>query len=330
MSNKKLNQAPSALLTGATGFVGRALQRRLHTAGIEYSSVIRAPLPSNNQDNLFGRPYHVKKIGSDTCWDGVLKGIDVIIHLAARVHIMNDTALDALALFREVNTAGTQQLAEAAASAGVNRFIFLSSVKVNGEFTTDQPFDESMPAAPQDPYAISKYEAEQALLKIAAESSMEVVIIRPPLVYGPEVKANFLRLLDWIGHGIPLPLASIRNQRSLIAVDNLVDFLITCLNHPDAANEVFLISDGKDLSTAELAQCIAKHMEHSARLFSVPQPLMNMTASLLGKKSMMDRLTHSLQIDSSKARQQLQWQPPLSVDEAIAKTVSWYLQKNAL
>ncbi len=327
MTNEELNQVPSALLTGATGFVGKALRKKLHAAGIKYSSAVRAALSSGKPDELFGQVHHIGEIGSETCWDGALKDIDAVIHLAARVHIMKDTAADPLQSFREVNTAGTLRLAKAAADAGVRRFIFLSSVKVNGELTTGQPFDESMPAAPQDPYAISKHEAEQGLRKIAAESSMEVVIIRPPLIYGPGVKANFLHLLGWIDRGIPLPLAGIRNQRSLVAVDNLVDFLITCRDHPAAANELFLISDGEDLSTAGLAQCIAKHMGRSARLFSVPQFLMNLGASLLGKRPMVDRLTCSLQIDSSKARQLLQWQPPLSVDEAMAKTASWYLRQ---
>ncbi len=327
MANEELNQAPSVLLTGATGFVGKALRKKLYATGIKYSSAVRAPLPSGKPDELFGQIHHVGEIGAETCWDSALKEIDTVIHLAARAHIMKDTASDPLQSFREVNTAGTLRLAEAAAKAGVRRFIFLSSVKVNGEFTTDQPFDESMPAAPQDPYAISKYEAEQGLLKIAAESSMDVVIIRPPLIYGPGVKANFLRLLGWIERGIPLPLAGIRNQRSLLAVDNLVDFLIICLDHPAAANEVFLVSDGEDMSTAELAQCIAKHIGHSARLFSVPQLLMSLGASLLGKRPVADRLTRSLQINSSKARQLLQWQPPLSVDEAMAETANWYLQQ---
>ena len=252
---------------------------------------------------------------------------DTVIHLAARVHIMNDTATDPLHSFREINTTGTLRLAEAAANAGVHRFIFLSSIKVNGEFTTDRPFDESMQAAPQDPYAISKHEAEQGLHKIADETGMEVVIIRPPLIYGPGVKANFLRLLGWIDRGIPLPLAGIRNQRSLLALDNLIDFLVTCLDHPSAANETFLISDGEDLSTADLAQRIAQQMERTSRLFSFPQPLLKFGATLLGKKPVVDRLTNSLQIDSNKARQLLQWQPPVSVDEAIARTVNWYIQQ---
>ncbi|MCF6356019.1 MAG: SDR family oxidoreductase [Candidatus Polarisedimenticolaceae bacterium] len=327
MTHKKPNQTPSVLLTGATGFVGKALRNKLHAAGITYSSAVRAPLPSGKSDNLFGQVHNVSEIGSATCWDSALKNTDAIIHLAARAHIMNDTTTDPLQSFREVNTAGTLRLARAAADAGVRRFIFLSSIKVNGESTSDQPFDEAMPAAPQEPYAISKHEAEQGLHKIAEGSSMEVVIIRPPLIYGPGVKANFLRLLGWIDRGIPLPLAGIKNQRSLVAVDNLADFLITCLNHPAAANELFLISDGEDLSTAGLAQCIAKHMGHSARLFSVPQSLMNLGASLLGKKPMVDRLAQSLQVDSSKARQLLQWQPPLCVDEAMAETVHWYLQQ---
>lgn len=325
-SDGKQIKTPLTLVTGASGFVGTALRRKFHFANIDFSSAVRTLDSVQNTQNHFGQIHVIGDLGSNTCWSKALEGADAVIHLAARVHVMNDTASNPLQLFREVNTAGTLKLAEAAANAGVRRFIFLSSIKVNGEFTNGRPFDETMPAAPQDPYAISKHEAEQGLRKIAENTSMEVVIIRPPLIYGPGVKANFLRLLYWVDRGIPLPLAKIRNQRSLVAVDNLVDLLFTCLNHPAAANETFLVSDGEDLSTTELVRCIAKHMGRPDRLFSLPQTLMNFSASLLDRRPIVDRLSNSLQIDSSKARQLLQWQPPMSVDEAIGKTIDWYLQ----
>lgn len=310
------------VITGASGFVGTTLCQALGTT----EHAVRRVLRDINSADAQQTDDIALTISATTEWAGALANVDTVIHLAARVHVMNDTAVDPLSSFREVNTTATLKLAEDAKKAGVRRFIFLSSIKVNGEFTTDQPFDETTPAAPLDPYGISKFEAEQGLQKIAAESSMEVVIIRPPLIYGPGVKANFLRLLSWVVRGIPLPLASINNQRSMVAVDNLVDFIITCIDHPAAANETFLISDGDDLSTAELVRCIARETKHSARLFPFPQLLMKVTAALLGKKPMVDRLTHSLQIDSTKARELLQWQPPLSTDLAMAKTVAWYLQ----
>ncbi len=314
------------LLTGSTGFVGTALRNSLHTNGAEFISTIRTLASIENRHGHMGTTHVIGEIGPNTCWDKILEDVDSVIHLAARVHVMNDTSSDPLNSFREVNTAGTLKLAAAAANAGVRRFIFLSSIKVNGEFTIDQPFDEHSPCAPLDPYSISKYEAEEGLRKIATVTSMEVVIIRPPLIYGPGVKANFLRLLSSVIRGIPLPLAGIKNRRSMVALDNLVDFIITCIEHPAAANETFLISDGKDLSTAELVQCIAKQTGHSARLFTLPQSIMELGAALLGKKAVLDRLTQSLQIDSSKTQQLLQWQPPLSTDQAIADTVAWYLQ----
>jgi len=314
------------VITGASGFVGTALCQTLEAAGETVRQIVREINPINNQV----RDEIALTISATSDWGDLLTEVDTVIHLAARVHVMNDTSSDPLSLFREVNTAGTLKLAAAAANAGVRRFIFLSSIKVNGEFTTDQPFDEHSPAAPTDPYGISKYEAEKELRKIATVTSMEVVIIRPPLIYGPGVKANFLRLLSTVVRGIPLPLAGIKNQRSMVALDNLVDFIITCIDHPAAANETFLISDDKDLSTSELVQGMAKQAGRSARLFTLPQSIMELGAALLGKKALLDRLTHSLQIDSSKARQLLQWQPPISTDQAIANTVAWYLQQKEL
>ncbi len=312
------------VITGATGFVGQPLCQALEAKGHTVLGI--AKNPNNNSQT----PLVSLNINANTEWDELLANTQTVIHLAARVHIMNDTASDPLQSFREINTTATLRLAVAAANAGVRRFIFLSSIKVNGEFTTNQPFDEHSPAAPVDPYGISKHEAEEGLRKIAVVTSMEVVIIRPPLIYGPGVKANFLRLLSAAVRGIPLPLAGIKNRRSLVALDNLVDFIITCIDHPKAANETFLISDGTDLSTSELIHTIAQEAKQKERLFSLPLPLMQLGAALFGKKPMLERLTQSLQIDSSKARARLQWQPPQTTQQAIAETVAWYIKSRQL
>jgi nucleoside-diphosphate-sugar epimerase len=246
-----------------------------------------------------------------------------VIHTAARVHIMDDSAADPLTEFRKVNTAGTLNLAQQAADAGVKRFIFISSIKVNGEMTlVDQPFKPNDNYISTDPYGLSKYEAEQGLLAIAEETSMEIVIIRPPLVYGPNVKANFASMIKWINKGVPLPFGAIHNQRSLVALDNLVDFIALCADRaksPKAANQVFLISDGEDVSTTTLLQKVARAFGKKPRLIPVPVWLMTFSAKLIGKGDMANRLFGSLQVDSSKARDLLGWQPVVTMDEQLAK-----------
>jgi nucleoside-diphosphate-sugar epimerase len=249
-----------------------------------------------------------------------------VIHTAARVHIMDDSAADPLTEFRKVNTAGTLNLARQAADAGVKRFIFISSIKVNGEMTlVDQPFKPNDNYIPTDPYGLSKYEAEQGLLTIAKETGMEVVIIRPPLVYGPEVKANFSSMMKWINRGVPLPFGYINNQRSLVALDNLVDFIIHCIDHPKAVNEVFLISDGEDVSTSILLRKVAKAFGKKPKLIPVPVWLMTLAAKLIGKGDVATRLFGSLQVDSSKARELLGWKPVITMDEQLKKTAEAYL-----
>ena len=315
------------LITGANGFVGRVLCDKLIADGYHVRGAVRGitqmtVLPSGLERVQVG------DIDPETDWTEALGGIDVVVHLAARVHVMDDVADDPLAEFRKVNTAGTLNLARQAVAAGVKRFVFVSSIKVNGEGTGDgdggaetgewrNVFTEMDVPCPQDAYAVSKWEAEQGLLEIAEETGLEVVIIRPPLVYGPGVKANFRSLMKWVSRGVPLPLGAVYNKRSFVALDNLVSFIIHCIDHPKAANEVFLISDGKDVSTTELLQKIAHAFGKRSFLLPVPVSWMIFVANMLGKRDVADRLFGSLQVDSSKARDLLRWKPVVSMDEAL-------------
>lgn len=303
----------SILLTGATGFVGGGLCLRLQSEGREVRCSVR------NQFSIVNSVV-VGDICPDTQWGEALADVDTVIHLAARAHIMHDTASDPLAKFRLVNVDATLNLARQAAAEGVNRFIFLSSVKVNGEETiSGQKFNEQDAPEPQDPYGISKHEAEEGLRRLSTETGMEVVIIRPPLVYGPGVKGNFLSMIRSISKGIPLPLGAIHNQRSLVALDNLVDFIITCIDHPAAANQTFLVADGEDLSTTDLLRRVGLAMGKPARLFPLPAGLLKLGAALLGKKDVAQRLCGNLQVDISKAREILGWEPVISVENALKK-----------
>lgn len=261
----------------------------------------------------------VRDVGPHTDWLPAVSGVEIVVHLAARVHVMRDAASDPLAEFRRVNSEGTLNLARQAAAAGARRFVFLSSVKVNGEAGS---FRESDATAPSDAYGLSKSEAESGLRRIAAETGMDVIIIRSPLVYGPGVKANFRALIRGIALGIPLPLGAVHNRRSLVALDNLVDLIVTCIDHPSAANETFFVSDGEDLSTPQLIRRLARAMGRPARLIAVPAPLLMTAATLLGKRQVARRLLGSLQVDISKARQLLGWEPPVSVDEALRRTAA--------
>ncbi|MEA1988829.1 MAG: SDR family oxidoreductase [Pseudomonadota bacterium] len=260
-----------------------------------------------------------------------LTDIDVVVHVAARAHIMREELADPLAEYREVNRDATLSLARLAADAGVKRFVFVSSIKVNGEFTRPgNPFLPDDKYIPTDPYGLSKYEAEQGLLNIAEETGMEVVIIRPPLVYGPGVKANFASMMNWVNKGIPLPFGAIHNQRSLVALDNLVDFMALCADReksPKAANQVFLISDGEDVSTTQLLQKVANAFNKKARLLSIPVGLMTFMAKLLGKGDVANRLFGSLQVDSSKARDLLDWKPVITMDEQLKKIAEAFKDK---
>lgn len=260
-------------------------------------------------------------LSSVTDWTVALRSVDQVVHLAARVHVMNDKSSDPLAEFRQVNVEGTANLARQAAAAGVRRFVYLSSIKVNGEFTQEgRPFTADDAPAPEDPYGVSKHEAEQALRQIAADTGMEVVIIRPPLVYGPGVKANFESMMRWLARGVPLPLAAVtQNRRSLVALDNLVDLIMVCLSHPAAANHTFLVSDGEDLSTAELLKRMGAAMGKPARLFYLPPVLLKLGAQVVKKPGIYQRLCGSLQLDITKTRRLLGWSPPVSVDEGLRR-----------
>ena len=305
-------------VTGATGFVGGALVGRLMSSlHLEILALTRQqPLHA-----LSGVRYvPLGDLSPDTDWQPGLSGADVLVHAAARVHVMADTAANPLAEFRRVNVQGTLNLARQAAAAGVRRFVFISSVKVNGEATEPgHPFTADDTPAPLDPYGISKMEAEQGLREIAAETGMEVVIIRPPLVYGPGVKANFAAMMRWLARGVPLPLGAIHNQRSLVALDNLVDLIVTCLTHPAAANQTFLVSDGEDVSTTELLCRMGHAMNRPARLIPVPAGWLEWAAALVGKRDVAQRLCGSLQVDSQKTRQLLGWNPPLTLDQGLKK-----------
>jgi nucleoside-diphosphate-sugar epimerase len=253
-----------------------------------------------------------------------LAGVDGVIHLAARVHQLRDAEENPLEVYRKVNTEGTKQLAESSILAGVQRFIFLSTVKVNGEETGVKPFTETDKVFSKDPYALSKWEAEQTLGEIAWSAGWNLYIIRPPLVYGPGVGANFLQLLKWIDWGIPLPLKGIKNKRSMVYVGNLVDALISCLHSSKVVKETFLISDGKDFSTAEWIRMIAQALGKKARLFSLPPLLLEVLGLIAGQSESVKRLTRSLAVDSQKIQKVLDWRPPFSAEEGIGETVRWY------
>jgi UDP-glucose 4-epimerase len=311
------------LVTGASGFVGSALCGHLVERGLTTMGVVRH-FPANP---VPGVDYQiVSGLNKSKLWKEILVGMDVVVHCAARAHVMTDSEVDPLAVFREVNVEGTRCLAEQAASYGIKRFIYISSIKVNGEGTGEQPLKADDIPAPEDAYGISKWEAEQVLQKIACNSKLEIVIIRPPLVYGPEVRANFLKLMRLVKSGLPLPLGAIRNSRSFVALDNLVDLILTCLQHPAAIDQTFLVSDGDDLSTPELLRRTAKAFGKSPRLIPIPVLLLKATALLLGKKDFYQRLCGSLQIDIGKAKQLLGWTPKVSVDAALLKTTKHFLE----
>ncbi|MGJ7548741.1 UDP-glucose 4-epimerase family protein [Pseudomonas alloputida] len=299
------------LVTGASGFVGSALCRQLNTLGVFN---VRAP------------SRHDAELAAGTDWASALAGVDAVIHAAARVHVMQENANDSQAEFRRVNVDGTLNLARQAAAAGVRRFIFISSIKVNGELSQPgQPMRADDKPAPQDAYGVSKHEAEQGLQQLAAATGMEVVVIRPVLVYGPGVKANFLSMLRWVQRGVPLPLGALPNRRSLVFVDNLVDLVMTCLDHPQAANQVFLASDGLDVTLSELLRAIGQALGRPARLLPVPPSLLHAAARLLGRGDLAQRLLGSLQVDITKNHQLLGWTPPFSLEQGLNLTARAFL-----
>ena len=302
------------LVTGAAGFVGRALCDQLAVSGHDIVPTVR------RVSGLAGEAV-VGDIHGSTDWTVALSACDAVVHLAARVHVMNDTAQDPLALYRATNTEGTLNLARQAAQAGVRRFVFISTIKVNGE-GRDTPYRETDVPAPEDAYAISKWEAEQGLQRIAADTGLEVVILRPPLVYGPGVKANFLRLMRTVECGWPLPLGAIHNRRSLLYLGNFVDAIRLCVEHPAAAGQTFLLDDGQAVSTPELICKMARAMGRPARLLAVPVGVLELAGTLLGKHAAMARLTGSLFVGSSLIRSRLAWTPPYSMEAGLAATVA--------
>lgn len=313
-------------LTGASGFVGSAVLRRLLAEGMPAVATLRGNSPS--------LPAAVQAVRFESFddasqWGEALSGCDTVIHCAARVHVMNDTEADPLAAFRRVNVHGTLNLARQAVAAGVRRFIFVSSIKVNGEGTAPgHPYTADDRPQPQDAYGISKMEAEAELRALAKASGLEVVIIRPVLVYGPGVKANFEAMMRWLNKGMPLPFGSIDNRRSLVALDNLVDLIVTCIDHPAAANQVFLVSDGEDLSTTALLRRMGQALGAAPRLLPVPAWVLTSGARLLGRTALSKRLCGSLQVDIEKTRKVLGWQPPLSVDAALGATAQHFKESS--
>ncbi|WP_404413634.1 SDR family oxidoreductase [Vreelandella aquamarina] len=302
------------LVTGVTGFVGSQLFARLKAQ--ERCHVVGAGRRVNAQEDQVV----IDGLRADTQWREVLANQTVVIHTAARAHIMKDEESDPLSEYRKVNVDGTLNLAKQAAEVGVRRFVFISSIKVNGEQTPKgKPFTADNVPAPEDPYGVSKLEAEAGLHEIGSETGMEVVIIRPPIVYGPGVKGNFASMIKLVEKGLPMPFGAIHNKRSLVALDNLVDLIITCIDHPAAANQVFLAGDGQDVSTTELLYGVGRALGKPTRLIPLPAGMLMFGAGLLGKKAFAQRLLGSLQVDISKARNLLGWQPPLSVEEGLRR-----------
>lgn len=307
------------LVTGGSGFVGSALLQLLLINGFE----VRASGRSSLSAELKGVPYHlIHDITASTDWCAALRGVQAVVHCAARVHVMHDDVTNPLQAYREVNVSGTLNLARQAAKMGVRRFVFVSSIKVNGEATQPgQFFTADDVPSPMDPYGVSKLEAEHGLQDIEAQTGMDVVIVRPPLVYGPGVKANFAAMMRWVARGIFLPLGAIHNARSMVALDNLVDLLVTCLKRPEAAGQIFLVSDGEDVSTTELLRRTAQAMGKKACLLPVPAVVLEWGAALVGKSDVAQRLCGSLQVDITKTRQLLGWTPPLTLDQGLQKAV---------
>ena len=307
------------LVTGANGFVGGALCAFLDLRGHLVRRAMRTS-PKRPQTSSFA----VGDVGPQTQWSAAVAECDAVVHLAAHVHVMRQQAGDAAGVFHHVNVEGSENFARQAARAGVRRFVFLSSVKVNGEASAEHPFVESDPVMPRDAYGVSKAEAEKRLRTISTETGMEIVVVRPPLVYGPGVKANFFSLMRAVDSGVPLPLSSISNLRSLVYVGNLVDALGACLEHQAAANRTFFVSDDHDVSTPQLIREIAVALGKKPLLLPFPPLLLHGVGLLFGRKEQLAHLTGSLQVDVSSIKTMLDWQPPFSLQQGLAQTVSWY------
>ncbi len=308
------------LVTGANGFVGRALMAETRARRIDARGAVR--------EGAIGDEVEIGNVGPETDWTASLRGVACVIHTAARVHVMRETAEDPLRHFRAVNVEGTLNLARQAVAAGSRRFVFVSTIKVNGESTSPgRPFTADDKPHPADAYAISKFEAEKGLRRLAGEAGIEVVIVRPPLVYGPGVKGNFARLVEWLAKGLPLPLGAVDNRRSLVAIENLVDLILSCADHPAAADRTWLVSDGEDLSTPSLLRRLGDALGKRAHLVPVPTGLLRVAAAAVGRRDSAERLLGSLQLDISPTRDLLDWNPPLTVDEGLQRVAHDFLMR---
>ncbi|MEP4546003.1 MAG: SDR family oxidoreductase [Saccharospirillum sp.] len=304
------------LVTGSNGFLGSAVLQDLQAREVDAVGAVR----KHQGESRAEEPIQVGYINAQTDWSEALKSVEAVVHCAARVHVMSEDADNALDAFREVNVEGTLNLARSAAAAGAKRFLFISSIKVNGEGTRPgRPFRHDDAPAPEDAYGQSKAEAEAGLLSVARETGLEVVVIRPPLVYGPGVKANFAALMKLAGKNLPLPLGAIRNKRSMVALENLVNLIVTCISHPSAANQAFLVSDDQDVSTTELLMLMTRATGKTPRLLPVPMSWLTLAAAFLDKKAIADRLFGSLQVDISHTKKTLGWVPPISVEQGIQR-----------
>ncbi len=322
----------AVLITGASGFIGRAVSSALWAKGYRVRCAVQTPgtslLSGRETEGATGstvpEEVAITDISRDVYWAPILEGIDSIVHLAARVHVMDERGENSLAAFRRTNTMATENLARAAAVARVKRLVFLSTIKVHGERSPGRPFREIDPLLPADPYAVSKVEAEKLLHEVSLETGLQTVVLRPPLVYGPGVKGNFLRLMRWIARGVPLPLASIINQRSLLYVGNLADAISKAIDDPRAASETYLVSDDEDLSTPDLVRRIAHALGAKPRLFRCSEKVLYQLGQLLGRLDDVARLVESLQTDTAKIGRSLDWRPPYSVETGLAETARWY------
>jgi nucleoside-diphosphate-sugar epimerase len=313
----------TVLVTGANGFIGWALCGVLAASGRRVRKAVRMPVPGLPDAVVVG------DIGPDTDWRTALEGVSGVVHLAARTHVLRETATDPLAAYRKINVSGTERLARSAAAGGIRRLVIVSSVKVSGERTEERPFTEDGAPRPEDAYGVSKWEAEQALSRIAAETGLEVVALRPPLVYGPGVKGNFLRLMNLVARGVPLPLGAVDNRRSLIYTGNLAGAIVKALDAPQAAGRTYLVSDGEDVSTPDLVRGLARALGVKPRLLSLPLSALDLGARLAGRRAEFVRLTSSLQVDSSRIRRELDWRPPFTLAQGLELTAKWYHARSA-
>ncbi len=319
-----MSAAATVLVTGAAGFIGAAVARRAGDIGWRVRAASRQPSVATAPRVA---PIRVGDLAADVDWAAALDGVDVVVHCAARVHVMHETAADPLTAFRAVNVGGSVRLARQAAAAGVRRFVYLSSLHVNGNETFDRPFTADDAPAPRSPYAQSKHEAELALGELARDTELELVVIRPPLVFGPGVAGNFAQMLRALRRRLPLPFGAIANSRSLIGLDNLVDLVVTCLAHPRAAGGVLLVSDGEDLSTPALLRRAAAALGEPARLLPVPAGALRALAALAGRSDVAQRLCGSLQVDIAATRERLGWSPPFDVDAQLRRTAEHFLAR---